>query len=266
MNTAKESEGALLCIHVISITFIRTMKYISLILILLGLSTPTLCQVKTTSWTEWSKKDAEKILNDSAWGQTQTIGGSEPTNASAITRTQGGGGENVNRNGESGESMGGPKPVYYRVRFLTAKPIREAFSRLAVLSQPNAGKELVDQLQGFIDRDFGNYLVVALNVEGSDEKRAAGMMAAFSRMNKDLLKDKVYLERKDGKRLALLDYKPPIADGMGAKFVFERTLDGQPYISADSDFVKFVVEVSDRFKVNVRFRIAAMTYGDKLEY
>jgi hypothetical protein len=98
------------------------------------------------------------------------------------------------------------------------------------------------------------------------EKRAAGMMAAFSRMNKDILKDKAYLERKDGKRLALLDYKPPVADNMGAKFVFERTLDGQPFVSADSDFVKFVVDVSERLKLNIRFRVASMTYGDKLEY
>lgn len=242
------------------------MKYISLILILLGVSLTGLSQTKTTPWTEWSKKDAEKMLNDSAWGQTQTISGGERTSTSAITRTQGGGGENVNRNGESGESMGGPKPVYYRARFLTAKPIREAFSRLAVLSQPNAEKNLIDQLQGFIDRDFGNYLVIALDVESSDEKRAAGMMAAFSRMNKDILKDKAYLERKDGKRLALLDYKPPVADNMGAKFVFERTLDGQPFVSSDSDFVKFVVDVSERLKLNIRFRVANMTYGDKLEY
>jgi hypothetical protein len=242
------------------------MKHISLILILVALSATAKSQTKTTPWTEWSKKDAEKILNDSAWGQTQTIAGSEPTSASAITRTQGGGSENVNRNGESGESIGGTKPVYYRARFLTAKPIREAFSRLAVLSQPNAGKELIEQLQGFIDRDFGNYLVVALSVESSDEKRAAGMMGAFTRLNKDLLKDKVYLERKDGKRLALLDYKPPINDNIGAKFVFERILDGQPFLSSENDFVKFVVDVSDRLKLNMRFRVAGMTYGNKLEY
>jgi len=224
-------------------------------------------QTKAVPWTEWSKKDAERILNDSAWGQTQSVGGtSSAASTSAITRTQGGGGENINRTGESGESMAGPKPVYYRARFLTAKPIREAFARMVILSQPDAGKDLVDQLQGFIDRDFGNYLVVALNVECSDEKRVAGMMAAFGRMNKDLLKDKVYLERKDGKRLALLDYKPPVADNMGAKFVFERTLDGQPFLSADSDFVKFVVDVSERLKLNIRFKVAAMTYGDKLEY
>lgn len=28
-------------------------------------------QVNEKPWTEWSKRDAEKILNDSPWGQTQ---------------------------------------------------------------------------------------------------------------------------------------------------------------------------------------------------
>ena len=29
---------------------------------------------KTKPWTEWSEKEAAKILNDSPWGQTQTEG------------------------------------------------------------------------------------------------------------------------------------------------------------------------------------------------
>jgi len=145
-------------------------------------------------WTEWSKKDAEKILNDSAWGQTQTIGGNEPTSTSAITKTEGAGREDVNRSGESGQSLGGSKPLNVRARFLTARPVREAFARLVVLAQPNAGKDLVDQLQGFIDRDFGNYLVVTISVDGSDPKMAGSSIALLSKMNKDLVKDKVYVE------------------------------------------------------------------------
>jgi len=217
-------------------------------------------------WTEWSKKDAERILNDSAWGQTQTIGGSNSTNTSAITRTEGAGNESISRNGESGATMGPKAGVNYRARFLTAKPVREAFARLVVLSQPNAGKELTDQLQGFIDRDFGKYLVVALVVDSSDAKMAGGPTMALTKMNMEMLKDKVYLERKDGKKLALVDYKPPIADGMGAKFIFERELDGQPFLAADSDSVKFVMEPNDRMKVNMKFKIAAMMYNGKLEY
>jgi hypothetical protein len=238
---------------------------LSLIIAITGLSASA---QTAKSWTEWTKKDAEKMLNDSAWGQTQTTGGGDTSaSTSAITKTEGAGREDISRSGESGATMGGgSKPVNYRVRFLTAKPIREAFARTAVLSQPNAAKEFTDQLQGFIDRDFGNYLVVTLSIDSADAKLAGMSMMALGKASKDTLKDKVYLERKDGKRLALSDYKPPINDGMGAKFVFERTLDGQPFLAADSDFVKFNVEVSEKMKFSMKFKVTAMMYNGKLEY
>jgi len=229
------------------------------------LATATFAQTETKPWTEWTKKDTEKILNDSAWGQTQVIGGSQSTDTSAVTKTQGAGRESIDRAGESGELIA-QKPLNFRVRFLTAKPVREAFARMVVLSRTDAGKDLVDQLQGFIDRDFGNYLVVTISPESADPRMANGSMMALSKVDKESLRDKAYLERKDGKRLALIDYKPPIADNMGAKFIFERTLDGQPFLTSESEFVRFVAEISEKMKVNLRFKVAAMTYGGKLEY
>jgi hypothetical protein len=241
----------------------KTLGYLLIALTIMANS--AIAQAKAKPWTEWSKKDAEKILNDSAWGQTQTISSSDASISSAITKTQGAGNESVSRSGQSGESMGS-KSTYYRARFLTAKPVREAFARLVVLSQPNAGKDLTDQLQGFIDRDFGHYLVVAFTVDATDPKMAAGMMASMTRMNIDALKGKVYLERKDGTRMELVDYKPPIADNMGAKFVFEREIDGQPFLSPEAEYVRFVMEPSERLKVNLRFKVAAMMFDGKLEY
>jgi hypothetical protein len=238
---------------------------LSLIIALAGLS----ASAQTAKpWTEWSKKDAEKILNDSAWGQTQTTGGdSSSASTSAITKTEGAGNEAIGRSGESGATMGGgAKPVNFHARFLTAKPVREALARIVTLSQPNAGKELTDQLQGFIDHDIGNYLVVALIADSSDAKLANMTMVALGKVDKDTLKNKVYLERKDGKRLELVDYKPPINDNMGAKFVFERTLDGQPFLAPDSEFVRFVVDSSEKMKINLKFKVAAMMYDGKLEY
>jgi len=246
--------------------FLKIMKIVGCVLLTLAaIVNVAIAQEKAKPWTEWSKKDAERILNDSAWGQTQTIESSDSSSTSAITKTQGAGNESVSRTGQSGENLG-PRSVSYRARFLTARPVREAFARLAVLSQPSAGKEFTDQLQGFIDRDFGKYLVVAFTVESSDAKTGPGTMAAMARMSAEMLKGKVYLERKDGKPLELLDYKPPIADNMGAKFVFERDLDGQPFLTQESDSVKFVMEPNERLKVNLKFKVSAMLYNGKLEY
>ena len=74
---------------------------------------------KTKPWTEWTEKDAAKILNDSAWGQTQTEGGStsQPSSTSAITQTTAGRRDDrdTTPQAESGEKKEAPS-VRYRVR------------------------------------------------------------------------------------------------------------------------------------------------------
>lgn len=228
---------------------------------------PALAQ-KDKPWTEWSKKDTEKLLNDSSWGQTYTKDDSTPTGG-AVTQVSSNGGAgraiSANPNAESGD-VKASKAIKYRVRFITAKPIREAISRWAILSAANPSKELEAQLQGFVDRDFGDLLVVGVTVESEDPKMAAGIMQGFSRFTPEMLKDKVYLERKDGKRAPIVDYKAPVQDGMGGKFVFARTIDGQPFLSPESDSVKFVFELNEKTKFNVKYKVSTMMYGGKLEY
>lgn len=226
----------------------------------LGLSVSA--QDASKPWTEWSKKDVEKVLNDSSWGQSFVQEASGPADTTVITGT--GAGLRPAKSGESGENKG-PAAVKYRARFLTAKPVREAFARMAVLAQPNEPK-LVPMLQGFIDRDFGDFLVIAFNIESADERMTKGANMMLGRLTAEMLKDKVYLERKDGKRATLIDYKPPMEDGMGAKIVFSRTLDGQPFLSDPEDLVKFVFQLSEKQKGNMKFKVSGMTYGGKLEY
>src|SRR5437016_3879926 len=91
---------------------------------------------KLKPWTEWSAKDAEKVLNDSAWGQTQTEGdsSSEPSSTSAITQTTAAKEKQVKNtdaiSAESGEKIGTSRSVNYRVRLLSDKPIHATFVRL----------------------------------------------------------------------------------------------------------------------------------------
>src|SRR5438046_958554 len=111
---------------------------------------------KTKPWTEWTEKDAVKILNDSAWGQTQTEGGSatqQPSSTSAITQTTAGRRDDrdTTPQAESGEKKEAPS-VRYRVRLLSAKPIRAALVRMIELQ--GAPAEKVAQWRPFVDRDF----------------------------------------------------------------------------------------------------------------
>jgi hypothetical protein len=224
---------------------------------------------KEKPWTEWTKKDVEKTLNDSAWGQTQMEGGAgaQSSNTSAVTQVaaQRASDRELNsRQGESGEA----KPVAYvkyHVRFLSAKPVRAAFARQVLLAKEQPDEALATQLQGFIDRDFSEYIVVSVGVEVGDQKMAGPIMAAFNGANSEVLAKTVYLERKDGKKLFLMEYRAPVGDGMGAKFIFKRVLDGQPFLS-ENDNVRFVAQLNEKMKLDTRYKLSNMLYDGKLEY
>lgn len=223
---------------------------------------------KQKPWTEWTKKDIEKTLNDSAWGQTQSEGGEQQPSSSTSAITQvaapGAAERDIRRTGESGE--GKPSTVVkYRVRFLSAKPIRAAFARMVLLSRTEADEKLARDLQNFVDRDFSDYIVVSVSLEVGDQKMAAPLMRAFSTATNEALQKNVYLERKDGKKLYLMEYRAPIDDGMGAKFIFPRTVEGQPFLS-ENDNVRFIAQVNEKVKLNTRYKLSDMLYEGKLEY
>lgn len=225
---------------------------------------------KTKPWTEWSAKDAEKVLNDSAWGQTQTDGdgGSQPSSTSAISQTtaakegqvrSASAAANV-ESGEKKESMA----VHYRVRLLSAKPIRAAFVRMIELQ--GAPPERVAQLRTFVDRDFGDYIVVTITMDGNDRKRMGLATSEISTIDAEALKTTTYLERKDGKRVALIEYRPPTQDGLGAKFVFPRMVEGKPFIETDSGEVRFATQAGKALKITRRFKVSEMMFDGRLEY
>lgn len=236
-------------------------SYIALALFLVMAATAAAQEGK--SWTDWSKKDVQKMLNDSAWGQTYTQLPPERTDTTVITNTRPG--MVGSRSGESGEPPAS-KSIHYRARLLSARPVREAFSRFVLLAQPSAGADLKEQLQAFIDRDFGDFLVIAWSAESEDARAQKGFEAVLMRLNAEVLKDKVTLERKDGKSAALIDYKVPGSDGMGGKLVFSKTLDGQPFLAGGDETLKLNIQLNEKQKMTFRFKASAMNYNGKLEY
>jgi hypothetical protein len=223
---------------------------------------------KTKPWTEWTEKEAAKILNDSAWGQTQTdVAQTAPDSTSAITQTTAARREDQRISAassvESGESKA-RSSLNYRIRFLSAKPVRAAFVRMIELQ--GATPEKVAELRTFVDRDFTDYIVIALAVDGTDRKRLGSATEEINSATEEALQKTVYLERKDGTRLFLTNYRPPSPDGLGAKLVFPRAVDGKPFLDSDSGEFRFVLELGKTLKLSRKFKAAEMMYEGKLEY
>ncbi len=262
------------------------MRKFSIVTALIIAVTPiVLAQKQSKSWSEWSQKEAEKILNDSPWAQVQV-----ETNTSEMTYSPtSGSGTNLTTNRtpvpaatvrqEQAErnasrategAYNGPVSTSYEVRFLSARPIREAFADMILLQQATASAEnkqkLKTQMQQFIDRNYGDFIIVAVTYKATDGRLAGKALQSFNSAVTDTLRNNTYLERSDGKRVFLIDYRAPIDDGLGAKFVFLRNVDGKPFLNPNISEVRFYAEVGTSLKLNQRFKVADMIYQGKLEY
>lgn len=218
-------------------------------------------------YTEWSERDAQKLLNDSPWGKTQTF--------IASTETTGG------TRGGARATFTNSFQVNYRIRFFSAKPIRQAHSRVMELKQKgNLNEELAARLKQFANGDFLEYVVVTVDCDS--EQRGAPLQDAQMLLQKRTtaeLKNNTYLEVA-GQRVYLQEFQAPRNDGFGARFIFPRLVGNEPYILPKTSEVRFYAELSSglaarsgpvastaqTYTLNMLFKVSAMNFQGKLEY
>src|SRR5262249_32090901 len=132
-------------------------------------------------------------------------------------------------------------------------------------SQKSNDTKLTQQLQEFVDRRFDEWIVISVVAEAKDQRFSGAAMQVFNSANTGLLKNNTFLETR-GKRLFLEEYRPPISDGLGAKFVFKRQETGEPTLPSDGGDLRFYSELSKNIKLNMKFKLAEMSYDGRLEY
>jgi hypothetical protein len=236
-------------------------------------------QKKDYSWMEMPKKDAERMLANSPWSQTQvdtdvseqfysptrpgTSAIGQSTASRGTTSTQ----QSINNNRTDRGALNEAVSTSYRISFLSSRPVRQAIAKMVLSAQSEPSDQLVKDLQAFVERDFSPYIAIAVSISSSSDGRLSGpVMQAINSATTGTLKNKAFLERQDGKRLFLEEYHAPIADNLGAKFIFPRVVDGQPFLNSTSGTVRFYAEFNDSFKLNMRYKVADMIYDQKLEY
>ena len=252
-------------------------KFLTGLAVLLALISAVMVSAqKHITWMELPRKDAEKILNESPWAHTQIDTDTSemfysPTRQGAAaparsTTSASGNQQSVNNNRADRGAVNSAVSIKYRICFLSAKPVREAFAKMVLSSQHQNDDKLVARLQSFVDRDFSPYIVIAVSIEASDARFSGPIMQAINSANTGALKNYTYLERQDGRRLFLISYLPPIQDGLGAKFIFPRSESGQFFLNSQSESVRFVAEFNDSLKLNMTFKVSDMMFDNKLEY
>jgi hypothetical protein len=238
---------------------------IALLLLAAASAVPAPAQKKLKPWTEWSKKEAQAILDDSPWGQTQI----ETDTSEMFFRPQADPNVSPGTADPARDQRGATNQavsVKFRIHFLSAKPIRQAVARLIELGQEKPDPAVASYMRDFVERRFDKWIAVAVTVESRDQRYSGEALQAFNSAVTAALKNNTYLERKDGRRVFLALYQPPTTDGLGAKFIFPREVDGKPFLDGESGEVRFSAEVSKGIRLNMRFKVSAMMYEGRLEY
>ena len=211
---------------------------------------------KFKPWTEWSKKDAQKILDYSPWGQTQVL-----TDNSKIGFTP---------STALGDVTNAAR-LNYRISLISAKPIRLAFLRLAQLDKL-ATPEQVRQMQSFVDMKFDDMIVLAVSFDSEQSRVIGAALRSFNSGVTSMLAQTTYLSVNRRPRNYLKEYQPPAADGLGAKFIFARMVDGKPYLDPKSGSLQFYAKFPQLagndapVELDWRFNAAEMTYDGIFEY
>src|SRR5262249_35847604 len=113
----------------------KTFATLLLISVVLSLVATSLAQKVNKPWTEWSKQEADKILENSPWAQTQKDTNTDQMMFSPTSdpRTMGRSSNDASRTAEGATNQA--VTVTYFVRFFSARPIREALARQMMLQQ-----------------------------------------------------------------------------------------------------------------------------------
>ena len=245
----------------------RVPVVLTLMLLAVVLAQTAIGQKQSQSWKEWTKKDAEKILNDSPWSHLQV-----DTDLSEMffqpttdARTSGGRAPNANSRLEQG-ATNQETSIKYGIRFFSARPVRQAFIRMMQLGQKNLDPEKAARMNNFAEVPSEDAIIIAVTIEGTDKRSLGKAMQIIESAATGTLKNSTYLERNDGKRLFLEQYVPPGKDGFGARFIFPRMVNERPFLSPEINDIRFVAEFGTTIKLNMRFKVSDMMLDGKLEY
>ncbi|MEW6209656.1 MAG: hypothetical protein AB1631_14910 [Acidobacteriota bacterium] len=213
-------------------------------------------------YSEWTEKEALRVLNDSPWGHTQVFADS----------TSSAGGPAPNLGPDRAMDQGGSRVSYisqinFHIRFLSARPVREAISRLMEIRSRETSPDFVARLKDFVTEESPDYVVVAVLCDSPRPSvRLQRAVEMLDQLTTEKLKGKAYLATSDGRRALVEEYKPPGRDSVGARFFFPRLVEGKPLIGRESGEIRFYAQLSDEYKLDRSYKIKNMTYEGRLEY
>jgi hypothetical protein len=200
----------------------------------------------------WSLEEAVLMLNNSPWARRETY-----------TRVVGG----------IGSGVFGEKEIYntFFIRLLSARPIREAYARVRQIQDgydllPEEEKKRFDaSIQPGLELDVSRWIVIAVSFRSNDPNAERNVRQFLETQNSDTMRNRVSLSTARFPQLHPTAYFPPRGDGIGAKFIFPREVNGIPVVTSADRQMRFELDIAGMQNgLNVRFSIPDMVLKGEL--
>lgn len=215
---------------------------------------------------EWSKKEAEQVLEDSPWAAKQEVrlryasqvrrvaGGSVPADA------RGGLADTTSTTAEMGGAEA-PVDFQFTLRLRSALIVRQAVTRLKQL-EPNTdtsekGRAAFDaRLKGLLECPAcqQNY-VLTLSAKSKERPGADPIYTTFKGGRLADLQRYIFIANSRGERRDLVHFVPPKAPGDEAVFYFPRFSDKGEALLTPTDTVLIANFTNNDVNMNINFRI-----------
>ena len=226
-------------------------------------------------FTQWSRSDAETVLNDSPWSSHQEVRMQFDKEKQTAAGSYSGVSSASAANSQTEVMSDLPVDFIFTLRLRSALPVRQALVRLKQLesdSKKLSKKDLETfdaQIKGLLECPAcaGNY-VVTLSSKSLNRPGADAVYATFKGGRLSDLQRFVFLANERGERRQLVHFVAPRVPGDDAIFFFPR-LDakGAPLLTPESK--QLLINLSDKqvnSVSNFRIDVSKLVMNGKVEF
>lgn len=205
-------------------------------------------------YTKWSKSDCQKILSDSPWANSYTIGTVifQPVNEPSAV-----------------EGRDTQPQITYTAQFWSAKPVRQAIVRLQQLDSkydklpPEQKKAFDDRAAKFLDMDLPDQIVIQVNYAASQAFLLSLTRYWRQKTEGDLKQSFTLIV--EGKRMGPASVVTSTGGGTEIQLLFPRKVNGEPLLHPENKEVR--LEIRDPNEtLTIPFKVKKMMVRNELIY